>query len=174
MRHAFVIVLLVGCTKEQPAPTQAMNPLLEACPGPVAPRKEGPCTKKGCENGLAVVFQPKAPWPEGDYRFQFELDGRTTVCTGRIPFRGCAHRNAMCDSPDVVLAESGCDLPAPSHTFWSATFATLPREVKASAFVNGKQVGNATLKPKYERSEPNGPGCDPICCSGTDELQLTF
>ncbi|HEX5660204.1 MAG TPA: hypothetical protein VFX59_23580 [Polyangiales bacterium] len=175
MKRALLITLvLAGCSKEsvREAPTEARSALQEACPGAVAPIEHGKvCTELGCESGFSVVFQPKAPWPEGSYRFQFDVDGRMVTCTGKLPLRSCSHRNAMCDG-DVVLAESGCDLPAASHSFWSVSFSGFPREIKAAAFLEGKPIGDATLKPKYARSQPNGPGCGPVCCAASDELQL--
>jgi hypothetical protein len=177
MKYGLLIALgLVGCGKEsREPPTQATFALQQACPGPVAPLEPGKaCTEVGCESGYVVVFQPKAPWPQGQYRFQFDVDGQVATCTGKLPLQQCAHRNAMCEGADVTLAESGCDLPAASHSFWSASFGGSPREVKATAFLDGKPIGAATLKPTYERSQPNGPGCGPICCSATGEFQLSI
>jgi hypothetical protein len=176
LKHAVVVALvLVGCAKEEArSPSPAVRALQEGCPGPVPQPSGAVCTEKGCESGLVLVFQPKAPWPAGAYRFLFDLDGRRVTCTGRLPLQGCAHRNALCDGADVALAESGCDLPAVSHSFWSASFQGYPREVEASAFLDGKPIGKAALKPKYERSQPNGPGCEPTCCAASAELQLAL
>lgn len=179
MKRALLLTVVVaGCAKEAPSappPSAAVRALQEACPGPVEEPKPGAaCSGKVCESGYVVVFQPKAPWPEGSYRFTFDVDGRVVTCTGRIPLLSCAHRNAICDGADVVLAESGCDLPAPSHTFWSASFQGYPKLVKASAFHDGKPIGSAELTPQYARTQPNGPGCAPICCAAEGELRLSL
>ncbi|MET0285487.1 MAG: hypothetical protein ABW352_13490, partial [Polyangiales bacterium] len=149
-RTALIMLVLAGCAKElsKPPPQASQSPLQAACPGPVPEPKPGVmCTEKGCENGYVVVLQPKAPWPEGQYRFQFDIDGSAVTCTGSLPLRSCTHRNAMCDNPDVTLAESGCDLPAASHSFWSIAFSGFPREVKTKVTHNGAPIADTTLKP---------------------------
>lgn len=168
---------MIGCAKEAPSEHTgaAAQSLSEACPGPVSKPEHGKaCTKMGCESGFSIVFQPKAPWPQGPYRFQFEIDGRTLTCTGSLPLKSCAERNVICDGGDVTIAESGCDLPAASHSFWSASFQGFPREVSVTAYLDGSQIGTLQHKPAYQRNQPNGPGCDPVCCSASSELTLNL
>jgi hypothetical protein len=177
LRALVVTVIAAGCGKEapgEPAGTAA-DALSRACPGPVPRADKGKtCAQNRCESGFELGFQPKAPWPQGTYEFTFDVDGRQLACTGRLPLEMCAHGNVRCDGAGVTITESGCDLPVFSHVFWSVSFEGYPRHVSVSVQLDGAPVGSVKIAPVYERSLPNGPGCEPTCCSASGELTLDF
>jgi hypothetical protein len=168
---AGVALVLAACAREREA---LKRPVQEACPLPPAQPAKETCGKQSCESGLVLALQPKAPWRAGTYRFRFEVDERVVACTGSLPLKPCAQRSAVCDYADVTLSESGCDLPPAQQAFGSVSFQGFPRKVTARAFRDGEPIGSVELEPHYARSQPNGEGCDPMCCAASAALQLSL
>lgn len=123
--------------------------LLSACGGPFA------CTEIGCQDQVRLdVFGPG-----GEARSQFEgsvtIAGvtRSFVCPGGTgndaAFIACSAGGVTLFDVDATAAQLTADVTSGSDTF----SGTLP-------------IGGLT------ESQPNGPGCPPICRSAS--AQLTF
>lgn len=148
--------------------------LLTACAG--APPGDGrACTEIGCADGLFVRVTPGAPWPSGEYRFIVEAGGVTTTCTGSLPLPACETRAITCDREGVVsIAESGCALPPSAHAFGDLDLPATPEQLTVEVQHEGRTVARETFTPAYQTSQPNGPGCPPICTNASVDLALDF
>lgn len=135
---------------------------------------EHACTEIGCSDGLVVRVTPAAPWPQGAYRFVVEADGVTTTCTGTLPLGGCATRAITCDREGVSITESGCALPPSAHGFGDVVLPGTPASIRIQVQRDGETVGEQTFTPAYQTSQPNGPGCPPICTNASVELTLSL
>ena len=176
------LVAAVSCVdsapNEPPSPTRPADlpeDLLAACPD--AKRELSstrPCTAVGCSNGFWLRTSAQQAWPPGSYRFAIELDGDVTTCLGSLPLPACQTRGIRCDSDAVSITESGCALPASSHAFGDLHFIGFPRTVSVETFLDERLVARATYEPAYRSGQPNGPGCEPICCSASNDITLDF
>jgi hypothetical protein len=97
------------------------------------PAPERACTQIGCSDGLTVVVE-NAPAPP--YTVEVVLPGGTS-------------RTSRCE------AAPGCDA---GLFFEGVTAEELTVRVTAGAGSSSQVV-----RPSYETSQPNGPGCPPIC-----------
>lgn len=132
------------------------------------------CTQIGCQDGLVVQVRPAEAWPHGEYRFDIEHDGARVVCTGTLPLPPCELRALRCDAPQPSIVESGCALEPAAHAFGDVVFSTTPSTVAVVVRHDGKLVGSGRWSPVYQQSQPNGPGCEPVCTNATVELTLAF
>ena len=157
MRHstiALLVTLLTSCAGATPGPDRG-------------------CTEIGCTDGLVVRVTPAAPWPAGEYRFVVEADGVTTTCTGWLPLPPCETRAITCDREGVVsIAESGCALPSSAHGFGDLVLPATPEEITVEVQHEGRTLARETFTPAYQTSQPNGPGCEPICTNASVDLAL--
>lgn len=181
IRQLILSLAAVGCGTTQPTPDAQPQyttdgiaaDLLAACPDA---RRElatnGACTELGCSSGFSLSTQPRAAWPHGAYRFVIDVDGKVTTCSGSLPLPPCDRRGLQCDADDVRIGESGCALPADSHAFSDILFTGYPRSVGIDAFLNDRLVARVSYQPTYKLSQPNGPRCDPLCCSASGDFTL--
>lgn len=132
------------------------------------------CTEIGCSDGLVVRGTPGPPWPQGVYRFVVEADGITTTCTGALPLADCSTRAITCDREGVSITESGCALPPSEHGFGDLQLPGTPESISVTVQLGDRTVGQQTFRPTYQTSQPNGPGCEPICTNGSVTLALSF
>jgi hypothetical protein len=134
-------------------------------PNPLSPPVA--CTLIGCEDGLKVEIRPSSGWPAGEYRFQIQADGVEVTCVGSLPLPSCTDSpNVTCDPKGLVqIVESGCALPADSQAFPGLWFdpKLRPNKVAISISRDGQVVGEADIAPSFQRVQPNGPECPPIC-----------
>ncbi|MFW5739719.1 MAG: hypothetical protein ACOC1F_05075 [Myxococcota bacterium] len=143
----------VGCAGNAPAPKE---------PAPNEP-VSGECTEIGCTDGLHIDLRA-ADWEPGAYRFVVDADGRTTTCAGSLPLRPCdAGSSLRCDGDDVLIGESGCALPAHEQGFSDMELPAGPAAVRIIIEHDGAVLADAKLSPEYQRTQPNGPGCPPVC-----------
>lgn len=151
--------------------------LLAACPEAKDFYREGAshCTMMGCVSGFTLNVYPNRGWPHGAYRFDFAIDGRRVTCTGSLPFPSCDAADITCDGEGVSLTVSGCALPPSEHSFAGFIgFDGYPREVVIDASLDGKSVAHARFEPRYEAFQPNGPGCDMVCCGAGGDFTLAL
>ncbi len=155
---------------------------LSGCtPGPVAP-SDGiatapagrACTQIGCQDGLVVRVLPAEAWPPGQYQFDIGQDGARVACTGTLPLPPCGGQAMVCDAREPLIVESGCALEPAAHAFGAVIFSTTPAEVAVVVTHDGKRVGAGHWRPVYQTSQPNGPGCEPVCTNAVVELELSF
>jgi hypothetical protein len=132
------------------------------------------CTEIGCQDGLVVQVRPAEAWPHGAYRFDIEHDGARVVCTGTLPLPPCERRALRCDAPQPSIVESGCALEPAAHAFGDVVFATTPATVAVVVRHDDQVVGSGRWNPVYQQSQPNGPGCEPVCTNATVGLTLAL
>lgn len=163
-------------TTEQDAGTTLPSDLLRACPGAagLSTSKAGACTDIGCAGGFRLSVEPRGGWPEGAYRFAFDIDGRMLTCTGSLPLKPCGEASLTCDGTGVRISESGCALPASAQSFSDISFEGYPGAARVDVFLSDASVAHADYQPSYQVSQPNGAGCSPICCSASADLNVTL
>ncbi|HEY8377519.1 MAG TPA: hypothetical protein VIK91_13585 [Nannocystis sp.] len=157
---AALALLLCACSKGQGQPS--------------GPDEGKICTQIGCINGLQVQIAKATPWQPGAYTFVLDLDDTRVTCTGALPLRPCdAAPTLTCDIPNrVLIGESGCALPPDQHGFSDIHVPAAVERFAVSIIHDGKPLGGIDIKPTYTTSQPNGPGCDPICHSAAASVEL--
>jgi hypothetical protein len=160
----------VGGAEPEPLPAD----LVAACPDSTRFKRSssGPCTQIGCQSGYVLNVSPSSAWASGDYRFELTVDGREIRCQGSLPLKACGERSFSCDADGVRLGESGCALPANQHGIATIDLEGFPLELAIRVLKNGDEIASTKLTPKYIAGQPNGPGCDPICCSASSTLEV--
>ena len=158
-----------GTTAAAPLPAD----MVRACPGLKRPdRSASACTDIGCLNGFQLNVSPSSGWAAGMYQFELTVDGRAITCQGAIPLLPCSEPSFPCDADGVRLGVSGCALPATQQGIASIMFDGYPEAVSLRVLRNGSELQHADLTPTYTSSQPNGKGCEPVCCSAGAELSL--
>jgi hypothetical protein len=113
------------------------------------------CTLVGCSGGLTIEiadlpasanYQISISFPSGETR--------TLTCGSE------AETNTF----DQSCSQTGA-------YFRLATDVNPPKEITVTVEVNGKSV-TQVFNPKYEKFQPNGTGCSPICYNAT--LKMNF
>jgi hypothetical protein len=132
------------------------------------------CTEIGCIGGLRIELKATSGWAPGEYTFTFALDGAPVTCTGSLPLRPCdAGPSLACDVPDrVQIGESGCALPPEQHGFADILVPSSPAKLELAIRRDGQQLWAGELTPTYVESQPNGPGCEPICRGASAQVPL--
>ena len=133
--------------------------------------EERVCTEIGCTNGLMLTVDPSYKWKWGIYEIQFIFDGRSVTCKGALPLKKCEKGPSFkCSSDKIVIGESGCALPESEHGISMIQINDDPRRVIIRVERGGKGIITRTLSPEYHESQPNGPGCGPVCNSASYNL----
>jgi hypothetical protein len=133
------------------------------------------CTMIGCVDGLRIDLQAGGGWAPGQYTFEFALDGAPVRCSGALPLRACEDGPSLtCDVPDrVQIGESGCALPPEQHGFGDIYIPSGPAQVELSITRDDQPLlSRVTLSPTYTETQPNGPGCEPICRGAAAQITL--
>lgn len=179
---SFLVVGIFGCggsvAKQEPAPAPSSSPpstSLVPPSGDAPPGTPRGCSAVGCVDGLALSLSPSQGWAQGSYRFVIEADGKTETCVGALPLPACSQGRALkCTGPELArIGESGCALGAAEHGFSSIDLPTAPKQVTIHIEREGNPIGGATLTPSYQTSQPNGPGCEPICRQANATIAVT-
>jgi hypothetical protein len=73
----------------------------------------------------------------------------------------------------IGIGESGCALPAEQHGFSELRVGGAPAtKVTITVSRDGNELVKKTLTPQYKTSQPNGPGCPPVCHNASDALTI--
>lgn len=178
---ASILALVGACAgakdaSPSPGPTATDPVIAQACPDApsLSPSGATECTEIGCYDGYQIDITPYEAWPAGDYRYVLELDGRTVTCSGSLPLQPCTSASMTCDGEGVSINESGCALDPAQHAFGGISIPELPQDVHLRLEHNGVPLVDQALTVQYATSQPNGPGCGPICCQGGDAVALSF
>lgn len=122
------------------------------------------CTEMGCSNGLNFTVDPAYEWKRGKYDIWVALDLKTVKCRGKLPLNRCEEgRSFTCDDRSVSIIESGCALPENAHGIGGIMVDDDPKKVIVRIARNNQVIVTRTIAPNYVISQPNGPGCDPVC-----------
>lgn len=158
-------------TELEPLPPE----LVAACPESELFKRTGSnaCTAIGCQNGYNLDVSPSSGWAPGAYLFELIVDGRVVNCGGSIPLKACGEPSFSCSADGVRLGESGCALEPTQQGIASILFDGFPLALFVRVRRDGEQLVKAELSPVYALGQPNGPGCDPICCGASDTLTVS-
>jgi len=160
-----------GHSEPEPLPPD----LVAACPDSAQFERTGKneCTAIGCQSGYNLDVSPSSGWAAGAYRFELTIDGRAITCQGTIPLAPCSERSFVCDAEGVRLGESGCALGSTQQGIARVSFDGFPLAISVRVLRDGNALASAELTPVYKAGQPNGPGCDPICCSASDAITVS-
>ncbi|MEZ4229086.1 MAG: hypothetical protein R3B89_07985 [Polyangiaceae bacterium] len=164
-RHLFgavaLLPLAVACASGNPSPAHPGN----GSDGPPNPPMEGQiCTEIGCVDGFRVDVK-KDQWEAGEYSFHIEADGNVSDCTGSLPLKPCESGSSISctGSQGFTIAEVGCAMAPAQQAFGEIHFEGAPKQVTISISRDGSELIKQVFEPVYTESQPNGPGCEPIC-----------
>lgn len=133
------------------------------------------CTEIGCGPAFHVEFK-RASWPAGKVDIVVAADGTTTNCSVTLPFASC-ESGLQCDqaNPGFLVELSGCALPAAQHAITGVMWTqTGPKQVTITVSQDGTMLGTQSFQPTYTTSQPNGPGCDPVCNQAQSPASMQF
>ena len=151
---------LSACAASSPPPGSSPAP---SPASPADPNVPQACNEMGCADGLVISLSPDAGWAPGQYRFTIVTDGETTVCEGALPLPPCEQPALRCTGSAAIIGESGCAIDPAAHGFSDIQISSKPKSVTLTIERDGQPIANQTLTPTYQRSQPNGPGCPPVC-----------
>lgn len=118
------------------------------------------CTLVGCESG--VNFDVDAPFEPGEeFRVSACVDDICREARGAVPERGCTTESDL----TVCGPQSGgtdVHLRLPNGTY-DKTYDVRFELVSGS----GETLAQADASVDFQRSQPNGPDCGPICWSAS-------
>ena len=133
------------------------------------------CTEIGCIDGLNLTVDPSFDWDGGTYESEVLAGTNRYICNGKLPLDPCDQNNENtfgCNSPNITIGESGCMLPASQHGISGIYIKGEPKTVQIRITRNGKPYITRALAPEYRTSQPNGPGCLPVCRSASHNLLI--
>lgn len=131
------------------------------------------CTQMWCMEGYTLQFHANH-WPQGYYHFKIIADEDVYSCEGSLPLPSCGMPAVTCSDKVVQIGESGCAMPADTHSFHGLTLSKVPENIVVS--VTGP-TGGFTHESKVEKKcgYPNGEGCDPRpCCSAYENVGISW
>lgn len=139
---------------------------------------KGGCSDAGCVESLSISFKTSDNrWDDGDYKLTLKAGDETTTCSWRhpedLPAAGGSlelscdpssyptptfHQLGTCDEASTGDAASqGCE-----YTLEVREPGT-PSTMQVKLERDDTSLVNRTLALTYEESQPNGPGCSPVC-----------
>lgn len=137
------------------------------------PAGQAVCTEMGCVDGLTLQVDPNYKWQPGKYAFDFVLDGKRVHCDGVLPLKSCEQESVVCSSKQkVMITQNGCALPPEAQGFGDINLGDNPASVSVKITRNGQTIADGALNPLYRTTQPNGPGCEPVCKQATVPLPL--
>lgn len=121
-----------------------------------------PCTEIGCVSGFSVELERPGPWSTGRYRVEVSGDA-SGVC--EVDLLLACERPTRCSGPAGVVnvVMSGCALGPGQQALSQVSVNGAPGTITVTVMQDDRQLGRGTFFPVYQTSQPNGPGCDPIC-----------
>jgi hypothetical protein len=158
---AAVLVSLAGCTKT--------------------------CTEIGCGDQLHVgVANEDGSYTPGTHLLEVTADGVLLSCTFPLPpgtaaggaiasplcspgLQLFAHPLAHCTTSATATTVSQTCTPIEGTIQEQITVNGTPATVRLRQTVDGTVIFDRTITPTYKSSQPNGPGCEPICRQASAE-----
>lgn len=135
------------------------------------------CTEIGCERTGLLVSASRLdgdPLAQGNYEIWIAADGgeyRAECSLEALEAQSCAFRSVDVSAPQELfhmpeLSVAGDDMPRDirielSHFEDTAQAYKLtgPQDLAIEIKLDGKSLLASSHQPRYERDEPNGPGC---------------
>jgi len=169
LAHCAALVLLVGCGK--------------GAPGGGAHA----CTEIGCvDQFTATLARADGTLPAGAQTVTVTADGATATCSFTLPpaspgggsvdcpsgFQLFVLPAQSCTSTNDGSVETQTCTPVAGRFSEQLTILGTPATVHVMQMSNGTTLLDQTLAPPYTKTQPNGPGCDPICSQGSGAFVL--
>jgi len=148
------------------------------------------CTDIGCAGGVFVNLSPAGGvWQDGEYSLEIALDEREETCAFRIPddlpasgsvsSLSCGQRisaqlvqRSTCEETRDRNSISQSCTPIPNQYELSLSAYTEPTTISLELARDGIVILNDSRTLAYQQSQPNGPGCGPVCRQAQLELSL--
>jgi hypothetical protein len=147
------------------------------------------CTEAGCVGGLGVALAAPNGWQSGAYELEFEADDVTTHrCSFGVTARETTTEltQPLSCTPGVqasgvhvlgcpmLLATAGAAAtdPACPAVGMGVRLSSVPRSVRVLLSRDGAPVLAESVTPEYQRLQPNGEDCPPVCHSASVKLSL--
>ena len=136
------------------------------------------CTTRGCLNQFtATVSVASSAVPAGTHTIDVTADGISLSCTFAFPPENGATVGAQCPigltvdvQPATVCTTTYTDAaktercdPVPGQFMELISVMGAPASVHVQQSVGGAVILDQSATPTYQSTQPNGPGCDPIC-----------
>jgi hypothetical protein len=140
------------------------------------------CSLIGCQDQFhATIANTNGSFPSGTQVLDVTADGVTVSCTFQVP-PATAQPGGSTVAPEcpsglrVFIAQAttctptqtgsttslGC-VPIAGHFFEDVTVSGKPAQLRVRLTVDGAVALDRSETPVYHASQPNGPGCEPIC-----------
>lgn len=135
------------------------------------------CTTIGCADGFHVALSPTAGWPAGSYEVVIETEAGKTTCQGELPVT-CDVAGITCTTvPDrgeknPRVGVSGCALGPNEQGYADIQLPDGPASVRVHIAHEGKTLVEQSFSPEYQTSQPNGPGCEPVCRQASGSITV--
>ena len=139
------------------------------------------CTEVGCSDQFSATIETtSASLPPGAHRLDVTADGTTLSCTFSVPVEPIPSEGlpspdcplgltlfvgpaVTCTTVDNGTAKSqSCD-PVPDRIKESLRITRSPTHLTVTQWAGDTMIFEQTAIPTYQTSQPNGPGCEPIC-----------
>jgi hypothetical protein len=122
------------------------------------------CTLVGCGTPFEVAFTGETDKP-GHYQLNVVTDGEPSMCELTLP-RNCESQ-PLCSPIKLSWATmlSGCAIGDRQTIDGIVFHVQAPLTVEVVVRRDGATVGQASVRPDYRESRPNGPNCEPVCRS---------
>lgn len=147
------------------------------------------CTEIGCSDGVTVSLRHDGTWVDGAYEFQFDLDGKDTVCTTNLPADlptagesatiSCSPALSVtlgqefeCKETKTKDAVSQSCQPIADRWLIRAQIDTTPHKLKLRVVRDDEQLLSKSVDLKYKDVRPNGEDCGPVCSQSSADLKL--
>lgn len=128
------------------------------------------CTEIGCYSYVRANFTKSSGWADGRWEISLQSGGTTVgSCEIDLP----APPNAEGDCTGDLLLKIGTDRQAIERASSQRDFSdNTPSEFTVRLERDGQQVAQQTFSPEFDRLQPNGPGCSPVCHQA--EVEFAF
>jgi hypothetical protein len=120
------------------------------------------CTLIGCHDQfLAGVSSSDGLLPSGMHRIEVLADGASLMCTFTAPLQAAPGGGLM--QPSCPTGLTVIVTPAADAQVETISLAGTPAQVHVWQYVDDVAILDAAVAPSYVETQPNGPGCPPIC-----------
>lgn len=131
------------------------------------------CTQMWCQEGTTLMLKGDV-WKASEYTFTVKADDKTVTCKGSLPFKTC-DGSVTCDGDGVTIGESGCAMPADTHTFHAVMLPKSPKHLNVTVTRADGKAFTYDSDVNAQCSFPNGAECDTSpCCSAVLETSVIW
>jgi len=130
------------------------------------------CTLMGCSSGFSLHLSPSSiRFQPGRFDVSVEVENDTT----RSCFFVVSNDPERCASGQCVVEENCNALYFVGYSDPDRVmiaYPVLPGMLTIQVQHDGSDIGELSVEPEYRMSQPNGPGCPPICRRASASLFL--